>query len=234
VACRASSGTMIRDTIYLDGGIVGWLQNYKDGRVETVQGNCNSSPGCGLQRSQRLESAISYQPYLYYINLTQPFTQAEILPNASTLIRTSYRPKGNIAPRVTNGHLLANDYEFMLYGGVMTDTDSITMPKTDWALAKDLYQHGDVALLDPGEWRYVTLENITRNIAAGAYVSVPSEDLAFVFGGSRVGSTISNRSSWLNFADREKNGAKSEATILVNSMRQISSASSSLPSTFVP
>jgi hypothetical protein len=74
----------------------------------------------------------------------------------------------------------------MLYGGVMDDTDAYTMPATDWALAKDLYQHDPVPLQNPGQWRNVELDGITRNVAAGGYVSVPSEGLAFVFGGSRV------------------------------------------------
>lgn len=70
----------------------------------------------------------------------------------------------------------------------MDDTDAIDIPDaTHWAIAKDIYEHKPAPLPKPGAWRNVVLGGVTRNVAAGAYVSVPWENLAFVFGGSRVG-----------------------------------------------
>jgi len=77
--------------------------------------------------------------------------------------------------------MLANDYEFILYGGLMADTDSVTYPGQNWALARDIFQHDPVPLQGP-EWRDITLPSkVTRNVGGGAYVSAPSEDLAWVF-----------------------------------------------------
>lgn len=68
----------------------------------------------------------------------------------------------------------------------MEDSASYNFPLQNWAFAKDIYQHGAVPLPRPGESRDIVLAGVTRDVAAGAYVSVPSENLAFVFGGSRV------------------------------------------------
>ena len=68
----------------------------------------------------------------------------------------------------------------------MTDTDSVTYPNQDWALARDIFQHDPVPLPNP-EWRNMILSSqVTRYVGGGAYVSAPSEDLAWVFDGSRV------------------------------------------------
>jgi hypothetical protein len=126
---------------------------------------------------------------IYQINLTHPFTSDNVLKNASTIFTTLDKPNGaNFAPQVQNGHMLANDYEFILYGGLMPDTDAVTYPGPDWALARDIFRHDPVPLQEP-EWRQITLPSdvpVTRNVGGGAYVSAPSEELAWVFDGSRV------------------------------------------------
>ena len=83
--------------------------------------------------------------------------------------------------------MLANDDHFILYGGVFDDSDGINYPRDDWASRMELYVDGQaVQHQDGSQWNEVVLGGVTRYIADGAYVNVPSEDLAFVFGGSRV------------------------------------------------
>lgn len=68
----------------------------------------------------------------------------------------------------------------------MEDTDSQELPAKNWAISKDLYQKDPVPLQNPGEWRPITMDKVHRGIVGGAYVSAPSENLGFVFGGSMV------------------------------------------------
>ncbi|KAI5777539.1 hypothetical protein EDC01DRAFT_678300 [Geopyxis carbonaria] len=123
---------------------------------------------------------------VYYIELNRNFTIGNN-PNFTQVIKSSPKPSRNMGPNVENGHLLSNDYEFLLYGGLMVDTDSQELPSDTWALARDLFEHKPVPLSEPDSWRAIqTMDgDVTRGIAAGAYVSVPSENLAFVLGGSR-------------------------------------------------
>jgi len=134
-----------------------------------------------------------YRSLLYQIDLKQPFTQDFIRANVSKVIQETYRSEEN--PQVRYGHMLANDYEFILYGGVMDDSDSIVYPDENWALAKDIYPNNGISLPESGRWRKVQLDGVIRYIADGAYVNVPSENLSFVFGGSRV--------SLLNFSTHQ-------------------------------
>lgn len=83
--------------------------------------------------------------------------------------------------------MLANDYQLILYGGTMVDTDSITdWPRKDIAMSNDIYAKPPVPLLDPGQWRPIDMKALHRGVVGGAYTSAPSENLGFVFGGSKV------------------------------------------------
>lgn len=84
--------------------------------------------------------------------------------------------------------MLANNDRFALYGGVFRDSDGITYPRDDWASGVELYANDQaIQHQDGSQWKEIKLDGVTRYIADGAYVNVPSENLAFVFGGSRVG-----------------------------------------------
>ena len=72
----------------------------------------------------------------------------------------------------------------------MQTTDSIKFPGENWAFAKDIYLHAPVPLPQPGSYRNMVLDGVTRNIVDGAQVSVPSENIAFILGGSRVSFSI--------------------------------------------
>jgi len=176
-------GALIRDTIYIVGGELAWQRTYKDGSTELYTGS--SLPYCIIGFSADTPGrATDDQSVIYQINLTHPFTSDDSIKNASRIFTTLDKP--NSALQVQNGHMLANDYEFILYGGLMADSDSVTYPGQDWALARDILQHDPVPLRKV-EWRNITLPSrVTRYVGGGAYVSAPSEDLAWVFGGSRV------------------------------------------------
>lgn len=86
----------------------------------------------------------------------------------------------------TDGFMLANDYEFMVYGGYLDYGDRDPAIGDSWGLARDMLQNGATPLSDPGRFRQLTLDKVTRYVAAGGSVNVPSENKAFVFSGATV------------------------------------------------
>lgn len=78
----------------------------------------------------------------------------------------------------------------MLYGGLDQNTDKRAHLHDDSVLAMNLFKHGQLPLTDSGKLDVRTLEPVTRNVAEGAYVSAPSENLGFVFSGTRVSNLI--------------------------------------------
>lgn len=153
---------MVRDTIYIDGGDPGYAS------TTNLPDYGNDMP-------------------VFTLNLTHPF-QISNSSNTTALFDTIYKEGSNIAPQVKNGHFLSNDYEFILYGGFMGETQDPKrdqVPGDDWALDRDLFQVPGQGTVDVN-WRSLKLSSgTTRNVGSGAYVSVPSENLAFVFMGSR-------------------------------------------------
>ncbi|KAL7268734.1 hypothetical protein RUND412_008629 [Rhizina undulata] len=155
------AGALVRDTIYLDSGDIQYTRIMSSG---------NNVVASELARQ-----------YTYMINLTQPFDTLK--DNVSLVMSTIDKYGASEMPNMQNGHMLANNYEFVLYGGYALATSTIPQQPADWAYARYIYQQGDVNL--NVDWNKLTLENVTRYIADGAYSNVPSENLAFVFGGVR-------------------------------------------------
>lgn len=105
----------------------------------------------------------------------------------SEIVKTTDKPADSTAPNSLAGHMLASAYEFILYGGAIQHTNSITFPPVTWGIAKDIRKRDPVPLAKP-DWRTIsTLDGATRGIVGGATVNIPSEDLSIVIGGSRVG-----------------------------------------------
>lgn len=90
-----------------------------------------------------------------------------------------------MGPDFSDGFMLANDYQFMVYGGYLNYGDSDPSIGENWCLAKDIIQHGATPLPHPG-FRQLALSGVTRYIAAGGSVNVPSENKGFVFSGATV------------------------------------------------
>jgi hypothetical protein len=83
--------------------------------------------------------------------------------------------------------MFANDFELMLYGGLLALTDSASPPDSRWVLDYEKYQHFAAPRQQWGEgfYNFELPTNMTRYITQGASASVPSENLAFYFSGMR-------------------------------------------------
>lgn len=106
--------------------------------------------------------------------------------NYSSIVKTTEKPNDSMAPSLFNGHMLANAYQLILFGGAIERTDSIQIPDNKWAISKDIRKRDPVPLQKPGDWRTMSMVGATRGIVGGAYVNIPSEDKAIVIAGSRV------------------------------------------------
>ncbi|KAI5818342.1 hypothetical protein BZA77DRAFT_364449 [Pyronema omphalodes] len=154
---------LIRDTIYVDGGL--------------REGNIQPSG----EWSDRLKF---YNAKLYEIDLKVPFSGAVVVKNLSAVIRET--ESSVIVNQYRNGHMLANHNEFVVYGGLLDDTDTIKpMPPADYYVARYLHSSKELTLAQE-QWKVLGLKGLTRYLADGAYVNVPSENKGFIFGGSRA------------------------------------------------
>ncbi|KAH0612393.1 uncharacterized protein H6S33_010445 [Morchella sextelata] len=91
---------------------------------------------------------------------------------------------GNMGTDFHDGFMLANDYEFIIYGGYLRLRDESASINEMWSLARYMIQNGATPLSDPGEFQLLALDNITRYIASAGSVNVPSENKAYVFSGA--------------------------------------------------
>ena len=112
--------------------------------------------------------------------------------NASTIIDTMQRTEQQKFPSLF-GHILSNDYSYASFGGALLYTASVDesqYPDSDECVMFDVHQHDPVPLplSDREKFRPASMKhNVTRYVMEGAYASAPSEDLGWVFGGSKVG-----------------------------------------------
>ena len=112
--------------------------------------------------------------------------------NASTVIGTIERTEQQKFTSLF-GNMLSNDYSYATFGGALLYTDSVDesqYPASDAGVMFDVYPHDPVPLpvSDRKKFRPISMENkVTRYVMEGAYVSAPSENLGWVFGGSKVG-----------------------------------------------
>lgn len=90
----------------------------------------------------------------------------------------------------SDGFMLANNYEFIVYGGYLNYVDKDPAIGPAWGLARDMFQNGATPLSSPGRFRQLSLSGITRYIAAGGSVNVPSENKGFVFSGATVSRSL--------------------------------------------
>ncbi|KAI9851073.1 MAG: hypothetical protein M1838_004505 [Thelocarpon superellum] len=158
---------IIRDTLYIDGGYMGYLPGFANGSV-----------GAPIQPEDG--------QFLYALNFTTPFTTSQ---NASDVLQTINKTSGaanNLAPNFYDGTLFANDDEFYEYGGLLRDTDSLDPPPATSVLGFERFQYGPQRdSWQPGFYDGQLPDGITRYVTAGASVNVPSQNLAFYFSGMR-------------------------------------------------
>ncbi|ETN38351.1 uncharacterized protein HMPREF1541_06386 [Cyphellophora europaea CBS 101466] len=161
---------IIRDAIYLDGGLLWWQTAFADGSTPVVA----SDGGEGGD--------------MYRLNLSRPFDTSST--NLSALLEAMPKAGGagnNIAPNYVDGTMFTNDGELYLYGGLPRLTDSSSGQTDNTVLGYEAYQYGpDRSSWTPGFYQGSSGDNVTRYVTNGAGVSAPSENLGFYFSGMRA------------------------------------------------
>lgn len=84
--------------------------------------------------------------------------------------------------------MLANDYEWFTYGGVLDLTDAYNPPAGDAVAAYEVYASGPPKNFEAGYILDQLPDDINRYVTDGAGVSIPSENLGYYFGGLRSAS----------------------------------------------
>lgn len=140
-----------------------------------------------LLGNQRISHSdhISVSPFGTYslsLNLSVPFTVSQ---NISAFMGNV--SKGASANLYRDGAMLANNYEWFLYGGMTPNTDTIPPEASDELWEYQIQDYGiDATAFAAGFKTYEITRtgNIsTRYIAYGGAANVPSENLSFYFSG---------------------------------------------------
>ncbi|KAL8371900.1 hypothetical protein RB595_001619 [Gaeumannomyces hyphopodioides] len=162
-------GHQMRDTIYLDGGLLGWKP--------------------GLSTGEYGSTIADNNPFalMYKLKLGRAFN---VTDNITSVLEPLSKAPGsgagnNIAPNYYDGALLGNDKAFYLYGGLLTKTDTLTSPDADSVYAYRAYQANPEsrAPFAPGFFLNRLPTGMTRYLAYGGAASAPSENKAWYFGG---------------------------------------------------
>lgn len=123
---------------------------------------------------------------VYLLNFSTPFdaSTGQNLSKAFTTISKAANggAANNIGPQYYDGTMFANDYDWIIYGGLLSQTDAFQAPGDGAVYSYQAYPQVPkqfipgytVSQLPTGETRYIT---------NGAGVSVPSENLGFYMGG---------------------------------------------------
>ncbi|KAK4158321.1 hypothetical protein C8A00DRAFT_10974 [Chaetomidium leptoderma] len=159
--------TVLRDTVYLDGGNLYWQPTYADGA--TGEGVTDNNP-LGL---------------IYTLNFSTPFNTTQ---NISAILGTLETGGGDInarAPNYEDGALLGNHEEFFLYGGLLPKSNKAVNPPGDSVLCYEKYSYGVSANFESNFRPKPLGTDTTRYIAYGGAASAPSENLAWYFSGLR-------------------------------------------------
>lgn len=84
--------------------------------------------------------------------------------------------------------MIANDFEWFIYGGLITLTAEFTLPDSQAAAAYDVYASGPPKSFHAGYTLETLPPSVNRYVTNGAGVSIPSENLGYYFGGLRSAS----------------------------------------------
>ncbi|PKS07316.1 hypothetical protein jhhlp_005918 [Lomentospora prolificans] len=215
----------LRDTVYLDGGDIMWLQGMDTGEYKRIADGRNSGNPKGLILTLNLTTRFSLDQ-----NLTQLFNTLAKFGTSSAV------------PNYVDGDLLGNDAQFFTYGGLTLKSDSLPDPDKDETLEYQAYPYdSDVGTFSAGFVNEKLPSDITRYLAYGAAVNAPSENKAWYFSGLRspsggviydsfaiqsaVPSNISNTLITLTFDSQAQNIEKWENRTLPASVSGRASAS---------
>ncbi|CRG87843.1 Cytochrome c oxidase subunit 1 [Talaromyces islandicus] len=179
---------IIRDTVYVDGGNLWWEPGLTDGQLGTPKKDNNANGAT------------------YALALGQPFNQSS---NLTALFQQMPSPGGqasNLAPNYVDGAMFATEDEFILYGGLLSNTVSSSPPGDDVALSYEAYPTGS-----DSQPKFVDTnlpDGITRYVTNGAAISSLSEKLGFYFSGMRA-------TNWSSIASDDPGSANTLADTLI-------------------
>lgn len=83
---------------------------------------------------------------------------------------------------------MGNDYEWFIYGGLISQTSKYSLPDSQAAAVYEVYASGPPKQFTPGYILETLPDSVHRYVTNGAGVSVPSENLGFYLGGLRSAS----------------------------------------------
>jgi len=156
---------LIRDSVYIDGGLLSWLPGYDNGTY-------GSSWFDG-----------DFRRLVYSFNLSNPVNPET---NVSKLLIDDAMGKFNdgLGSNFHDGAMLANDNQYILFGGLIQMYGGTKdPPDADEVLGYQFYRYGPERVFEP-DWDSVNLgEDVNRYIAYGGGVSAPSENKAWYFSG---------------------------------------------------
>ncbi|KAL2158621.1 hypothetical protein VTH06DRAFT_4103 [Thermothelomyces fergusii] len=159
---------VLRDTVYLDGGLLRWQPMFADGSA-------------GHPTSDNNLAGV-----IYTLNFSTPFNTTQNISAILGTIETGGGGSNSRAPNYLDGALLGNDAEFCLYGGMTARSLAFPDPPGDTVLCYQAYQYGaERAVFKPGFIERALGEDVTRYVAYGGGASAPSENLAWYFSGLR-------------------------------------------------
>jgi hypothetical protein len=126
---------------------------------------------------------------VYLLNFSTPFNTTPSF-NLTNIFGTKSKGAGgseanNIGPLYYDGAMLANDYEWFTYGGLLSVTDAYPAPPDNAVAEYQAYAYGPPKQFGEGYVLEYLPPGMTRYVTDGAAVSVPSENLGFYFGGLR-------------------------------------------------
>ncbi|SPJ81533.1 uncharacterized protein FTOL_08938 [Fusarium torulosum] len=196
---------MIRDMVYLDGGDIKWTAHMNDGQTETGLDTGNNQ---GIILNFNLSTPFNTTTNVTSILLDDP---------AMSKARGGSGNSNGASPNFIDGALLGNDDEFFLYGGdLLRNDDLYEAPDQDQILGYQAYQYGpDKPVWKPGFVDPKLDKGVTRYVAYGGGVNVPSENLAFYFSGLR---SPTNGEFFTN--DIEKKATKVSDTLITLDMEE--------------
>lgn len=123
---------------------------------------------------------------VYTLNFSLPFKTTPDFNQSALFANISKVPNGglanNIGPNYLDGTMLANDYGWWTYGGLLDATSVYSLPLGNSFTQNAIYSSSPFAK-SSGFILGTLPSDVTRYVTYGAGVSVPSENLGFYFGG---------------------------------------------------